>query len=85
MNVRELKNRVADEAGIPYLSIGNYFYKLSPELGAFAERLNSIGGRNIKAIPPETIPDIDETVELEGAEAEALIAEFRALLVKVKK
>ena len=86
MNVREFKNQVKKEVsarvGVRYCGIGG-FYILSPELGAFYEKLNVIGARNIKILRPETVPDIDATVELEGSEAEQLIAEFRALLAKV--
>jgi hypothetical protein len=84
MNARELKNQVKREAGAINCGIGG-FYILSPELGAFYEKLNVIGARNIKIIRPETVPDIDATVELEDSEAETLITEFRALLAKVQK
>jgi len=79
MNVRELYNQLADEAG------STHFFELSAELGAFSKKLNEIGGRNMETIPPETVPDIDATVELDEAEAGALIAEFRTLLAEVKK
>jgi len=84
MNVRELKHQIRREASD--IDCGsNGFYILSHDLGAFYEKLNAIGARNIKTIRPETVPNIDETVELEDSEAEALIAEFRALLAKIKK
>ena len=85
MNVRELKHQVTYEAGTPRYQGAEAFYELSDELGDFYMKLNEIGGRNLKTIPPDTVSDIDATVELENAEAEALIAEFRALLAKVKK
>jgi len=79
MNVRELKDQLASEAGT------TNFFELSEELGAFRVKLDAIGGRNMETMPPEVVPDIDATVELGKPEAEALIAEFRALLAEVKK
>lgn len=83
MNVRELKKQIYTEAGSPN-NFGGDFYKMSPELGTFSERLNKIGARNIHIFPPETVPDIDSTVELENDETESLIAEFRELFAKIR-
>jgi hypothetical protein len=83
MNVRELKRQIYVEAGEIGNGVGG-FYVLSEELGAFMEKLNSIGARNIKTLPPDTVSDIDSTVELEASETEQLIAEFRFLFAKVK-
>ena len=35
------------------------------------------------SIPPETVPDIDATVELSETKVEEFLTEFRSLLAKV--
>lgn len=46
----------------------------------FWERLNRLGARNIETQPPETVPDIDATVELSDREWDDLTAEFRQIM-----
>ena len=49
------------------------------KLQKFWEKLNDIGGRNIKEMPPEDHPDIDATVVLSREEWDELMAEMEQL------
>ncbi len=46
---------------------------------AFWRKLNNIGWRNAEAEPPETVPNVDATVELATREWEQLEAELQQL------
>jgi len=50
------------------------------KLASFWEELNHLGARNMDVIPPETVPDVDSTVELtdeECVDLRAKMAEFK--------
>ena len=78
--VRSIKDQVIEESGA---SEHFELCKMSYELAQFWEKLNRLGARNIRDIPPETVSDIDATVELDDTEANQLLSEFRSLLSKV--
>jgi hypothetical protein len=50
-------------------------------LKAFHEKLNDLGARRMKELPPEAVPDIDSTVELAEDEVAALRKEMEELLI----
>lgn len=60
-------------------SLGLFVRKSEAHL-AFWKKLNDMGARNIKAQPPERVPNIDATVQLTDEEWSQLEAEFRQLL-----
>jgi hypothetical protein len=45
----------------------------------FWQKLNDMGAKNIRTLPPEKVPDIDATVQLGDKEWDQLMAEFRQL------
>ena len=49
------------------------------KLVAFWEKLNHLGNRNMDTIPPETVPDVDATVELTREECTSLRTEMKDL------
>lgn len=49
------------------------------KLAVFWEKLNRLGSRNMDTIPPETVPDVDATVELTSEERDSLHAEMADL------
>ena len=51
----------------------------SEEQRSFFDKLNKLGGRNIDKMPPETVPDIDATVELSDEEVNELEKEMNSL------
>lgn len=74
--VRDFKNQVLRECGVPY---GTVFSARSDAHAAFWRKLNKLGARNRTSQPPESVPDIDATVELTAAEWTELEIEFRQL------
>jgi len=69
--VRDIKNYFEAKFGRG----GNW----SDEQRALWEKLNKLGARNIREIPPETVPDIDATVELSDKEIHELKIEIDRL------
>ncbi len=74
--VRDFKKFVLTEIGVG--SIAN-FTALSPGHYRFWAKLNRLGARNMREQPPETVPDIDATVELSDSEWVELETEFLCL------
>jgi len=56
------------------------FVNRSKEHMKFWHKLNKLGARNIKTIPPEIVPDIDATVSLSEKEWDELESELQELL-----
>ena len=73
--VRDFKNLVAQKTGNQ-----SAFVIRSEAHFTFWTKLNDIGARNMGTKPPETVPDIDATVELSESEWAELEAEFQSLL-----
>lgn len=80
-NMRDFKEFVLEELRKSGLS-REEFIDLSDNNLLFWAKLNEIGGRNIEKQPPETVPDIDATVELSETEWAELETEFRRLKLK---
>lgn len=55
------------------------FCSVSLRHSEFWGKLNLLGARNMAKIPPETVPDIDATVELSAQEWQDLLVEYNAL------
>lgn len=73
---RDFKRWVIETSGAP--SIADFCWR-SIQHRQFWTKLNRIGSRNMRAQPPETVPDVDATVELSPPEWKELEAEFRRL------
>jgi len=78
--VNEFRTLVFARAGV---SRENYDKFLDVDMArlAFWEKLNRLGGRRVKQLPPEKVPDIDATVGLNEAEWSELEHELDALLL----
>lgn len=74
--VRDFKNHVLEESGV---SSVEQFVQLSEAHRAFLKKLNKLGAKNIESQPPESVPDIDVTVELSDEEWTQLETEFHQL------
>ena len=74
--VRDFKNLLLKESGV---SFGGQFAQRSDAHRAFWSKLNQVGARNMKSQPPESVPDIDATVQLTNQEWTQLETEFRQL------
>lgn len=80
-NMREFKNEVREATKAKGIE---YFENVSDATREFLSKLDEIGARNMDKQPPETVPDIDATVELEPEELKALRAELKDLLATIK-
>ncbi len=74
--VRDFKHFVLEAAGTR--SISDFCWRTEAHR-QFWNKLNRLGSRNMRSQPPETVPDVDATVELSAAEWSELAAEFRRL------
>ena len=74
--VRDFKNFLCREAKIRF---DGEFNQCSEAHRTFWNKLNQLGARNMKSQPPETVPDIDATVQLSDQEWTQLEIEFRQL------
>lgn len=75
--VRDFKNFLLEKAGV---KSGGEFAQCSELHQAFLDHLNQLGARNMRSQPPETVPDIDATVELTDEEWMKLEARLQRLL-----
>ena len=71
--MRDFKNFV-----LPEKDCSEFCWRSERHL-AFWDKLNLIGARNMKTQPPESVLDIDATVELSEQEWKQLEAEFLQL------
>ena len=73
--VRDFKNMVLQRAGVEDDFSGNSLKRME-----FWQKLNRMGGRRIRELPPEQVPDIDATVVLSDQEWNELERELNSLL-----
>jgi len=73
VTVRDIKNKIREKFGYDFPSPS------SEKQLALWEKLNTMGARNTKTIPIESVPDIDATVELTSDEIRELEEEVNNL------
>jgi len=79
--VRDMKNAILGRAGLVQ---GFQLREIDDSLGEFWDKLNRLGARNIKKVPPEQCADIDATVQISDDEWDSLSDEFNRLYAPVR-
>jgi len=80
--VSDFKNFIKERLG---LEESVEFAWRSDKHRKFFEKLNRLGGKNVRLLLTQKVPDIDATVTLTDEEWEQLEAEFRQLLREEEK